>query len=246
MSSLIETLAAELERPRELSARVINYIGGTYGVDHDAVGRFLVNELPKLEDYELDLILSPVFTPKLAHQAVFADLLGGDSVPREQWPALIQQLAARPTRAQLITDDGQAHSIPLREVTLERYVHRLRLDATIPESLFKLLDRTPPIADRPMLKAVARRAVWENDARRNILESHKPASVDDLVAWIPRRQEALQEQINVGSGPKPFFSGHAEELHGGERDQRQQADVRVSAKENELVFLNRLQEVLSS
>jgi len=63
---LIETLAAELERPRELSARVINYIGGTYGVDHDAVGRFLVDELPKLEDYELDLILSPVFTPKLA------------------------------------------------------------------------------------------------------------------------------------------------------------------------------------
>jgi len=271
VSSLIETLAAELERPRELSARVINYIGGTYGVDHDAVGRFLVDELPKLEDYELDLILSPVFTPKLAHQAVFADLLGGDSVPREQWPALIQQLAARPTRAQLITDDGRAHSIPLREVTLERYVHRLRLDATIPESLFKLLDRTPPIGDRPMLKAVARRAVWENDARRNILarylaastdrgsyrladaldllslvESHKPASVDDLVAWIPRRQEALQEQINVGSGPKPFFSGHAEELHGGERDQRQQADVRVSAKENELVFLNRLQEVLSS
>ena len=80
----------------------------------------------------------------------------------------------------------------------------------------------------------------------SLVESHKPASVDDLVAWIPRRQEALQEQINVGSGPKPFFSGRAEELHGGERDQRQQADVRVSAKENELAFLNRLQEVLSS
>ena len=85
-------LASELERPGELSARVLNYISGNYEVDQAAVGAFLVEELPKLEDYEIDLILSPVFTPKLADQAVFAELLGGDSVPREQWPALIQQL----------------------------------------------------------------------------------------------------------------------------------------------------------
>ena len=107
MSRLLETLAAELERPRELSARVVNYIGGTYGIDHDAIGPFLVDELPRLEDYELDLILSPVFTPKLVDQAVFAELLGSESVPREQWPALIQQLAARPTCAQLVTGDSR-------------------------------------------------------------------------------------------------------------------------------------------
>jgi len=270
VSRLIETLAAELERPRELSARVVNYIAGNYDVENDGIGSFLVGELPRLEDYELDLILSPVFTPKLADQAIFAELLGSDPVPREQWPALIQELAARPTLAQLITADGRSHSVPLREVTLERYVHRLRLDATIPDSLFKLLDRTPPITDRPMLKAVARRAVWDNDARRNILarylaaaadrgsyrlddavellnlvESHKPANVDDLIAWIPRRQQALQEQINVASSPRAFFSGHVEQLHGGERDQRQQDDVRLSAKENEFAFLERLQQVLS-
>jgi hypothetical protein len=44
-------------------------------------------------------------------------------------------------------------------VTLERYVHRLRLNATIPEPLFKLLHHLPPAADRPLLKAVARQAV---------------------------------------------------------------------------------------
>src|SRR5215471_8090008 len=64
-SSLVDALAHELERPRELSARVLNYIGGTYGVDQDAIGSFLTNEMGKLEDYELDLILSPVFTPKI-------------------------------------------------------------------------------------------------------------------------------------------------------------------------------------
>ncbi|HSU87650.1 MAG TPA: hypothetical protein VLL56_02380, partial [Terriglobia bacterium] len=128
LPGLVVALAAELERPRELSPRVLNYIGDTYSVEKEGIGTFLVEELPKLEDYEIDLVLSPVFTPKLADQAVFAELLGRDSVPREQWPAIIQELVARPTRAQLLTLDGKAHTVVLREVTIERYVHRLRLE----------------------------------------------------------------------------------------------------------------------
>lgn len=268
MSRLLETLAAELERPRELSARVLNYIGGTYGIDGDAIGAFLVDELPRLEDYEIDLILSPVFTPKLADQAPFAELLGCASVPREQWPELIQTLVTRPTRAQLVTADRRSNSVPLREVTIERYVHRLRLDGTISESLFKLLDQTPPAADRPLLKAIARRAIWENEARGGILsryvanagscetyrlddaiellnmvESYKPADVADLLARIPPRQEVLRGQISAGG--KPFFIQRIQELHGGERDQRRQDDLGMSAKENELAFLDRLQRVLA-
>src|SRR5262249_42451379 len=134
MATLFETLAFELERPRELSARVQNYIGDTYGIDPDAIGSFLVEMLHTLEDDEIDLILSPVFTPKLADQAVFAALLGKESVPREQWPAIVEHLVARPTRARIITSDGKEHSVALRDVTVERFVHRLRLDATIPES----------------------------------------------------------------------------------------------------------------
>lgn len=270
VSTLLETLAAELERPRELSPRVLNYIGGTYGIDHDAIGPFLVDGLPKLEDYEIDLILSPVFTPKLADQAVFAELLGCASVLREQWPALIQELVTRPTCAQLVTSDGRPHSVPLREVTLERYLHRLRLDGAISESLLKLLDPTPPAPDRPLLKAIARRSIWENDARGNILaryltnaasrgtyrladaiellnmvESYKPADVADLLARIPPRQEVLRGQINAGSGGKPFFSQGVQALHGGDRDQRRQDDPAMSAKENELAFLDRLQPVLA-
>jgi len=225
--------------------------------------------LPGLEDYEIDLILSPVFTPKLADQAVFADLLGGHSVPREEWPGLIQQLVERPICAQLVTLDGKAHSVNLREVTVERYVHRLRFEATIPESLFRLVDQTLPAADRPLLKAIARRTVFDNAGPReilerylaaasgrgsytladalellNLMENRKPASLDGLLADIPRWQEALRQQIDVNAGPKPFFSQDVERMHGGARDQRGQDDVRVSAKENELAFIGRLQQVL--
>ncbi len=271
MSKLVEILAGELEKPRELSARVLNYISGNYDVDHAAIGSFLVQELPKLEDYEIDLILSPVFTPKLTDQAVFAELLGGDSVPKEQWPALIQALVARPTRAQLTTLDGQSHPVPLREVTLERYVHRLRLEGVIPRSLLDRIDAMNPSNDRPQLKAIARRAVWDGANRREILvrylenaaerdlysladatsvldlvESYKPAGVDDFLSWLEARQEAVRGQINVGSSGKPFFISRIEEMHGGERDQRPNDESGRSAKEAELRLLERLRTVLGS
>lgn len=268
MATLLETLTAQLERPRELSARVLNYIGGTYGIDHDDIGGFLVDELPKLEDYEIDLILSPTFTPKLTDQAVFAELLGSKSIPRDEWPALIQALAVRPTRGQLVTSDGRTHTVALREITLERYVYRLRLDGTISEPVLSLLDRVPPRADRPLLQAIARQSIWENTARTAILaryitnaakrdlysledaiellnavESYEPGDLEGLLKRIPPRQDVLRTQINAGS--KPFFSQRVEEMHGGERDQRRQYHAGISAKENELAFLDRLQRVLA-
>lgn len=270
MPSLIEALAAELERPRELSARVLNYISGTYGIDPDAIGAFLVNELPKLEDDEIDLILSPVFTPKLADQSVFAELLGSNSVPRDQWAGLVQQLVARPIRAQLLTLDGQVHIVPLRDVSIERYVHRLRLEAVIPESVFTKLEKMPVAADRPMLRAIARRPVFESSGTREILEEYlialndhggynlddmiellnlaenrKPANVSDLLASLPRWTELLREQIDKAWGPKPFFHQQVEIMHGGGRDQRRQDDTLLSVKEHEFAFLLRLQELLS-
>jgi hypothetical protein len=201
----------------------------------------------------------------LTDQAVFAELLGGDSVPPEQWPALIHELVTRPTQAQLITLDGRSHVVPLREVMLERYVHRLRLEGTIPQSLLGRIEHTPPSIDKSMLKAIARRGVWDGANRReifiryiehaadksvyslsdatrllDIVESHKPSGLAEFQEWLPARQEVLRGQINVGSLGKPFFSPRIEEMHGGERDQRSKEDSGLSAKEAELAFLDRL------
>src|SRR6185436_9103569 len=84
----------------------------------------------------------------------------------------IQQLVARPTLAQLMTPDSQLHSVRLRDVTVQRYVPRLRLEGTISEPVLNLLDRIPSAADLPMLKAIARRAVWENLGVREIFVSY--------------------------------------------------------------------------
>jgi hypothetical protein len=271
VSDLFETLAAELERPRPVTTQVVNHVVGTYGLTREELGAFLINKLPQLEDYEIDLILSPLFTPGLQDQSVFAELLGRESVPAAQWPALIQQLVVRPTRARLVTEDGQTHSVPLRDVAIERYVHRLRLDATIPETLFNLIGHLPPPADQPWLKAIARRAVWEVESRREILaryletsvaadryrledavellklvETYEPADAADLLARIPHWQQVLRQEINEAAGAKPFFNERVQDLHGGGRDQRRQDNSRITAKENERAFLERLQRVLGA
>ena len=268
--TLIEALATELERPRELKSQVYRYLNGNYGVDEASVGAFLVHELPNLEDYEIDLILSPAFTPTLADQAAFAQILGGESIPRERWPAIVGELAARPTQAQLITSDRQPHSIPLREVTIERYVHRLRLEATIPQSLWPLIELAPA-TDHPMLKAIARRAIWESEGRYKILlryitttigrkqfdlknvlalmntvENYKPIDVGNLLAHIRQWQEALRKQIEITGASKPFFMQQIQEMHGGERDHRQHEMARLAGKQAELDFLIHLEGVLSA
>jgi hypothetical protein len=268
--SLLDILAAQLERPRELTSQVVSHLVGTYGLSREAIGEFMAAGLNPLEDYEMDLIFSPLFTPTLDDQAVFAELLGRDAVPQSHWPELVQQLVARPTRAQLITSHGHTHPVALREVTIERFVHRLRLDASISESLFKLINHLMPAADRPLLKAIARRAIWQNPARLQILirystataggedylcadavqllrlvETYQPANLAELRALIPHWQQVLRQEIAEASGAKPFYNERVQDLHGGGRDQRRQDNARIKAKEEEIAFLKRLLTVLA-
>lgn len=267
MTNLLASLANELERPRAVSPQVIKHIVGTHDIAREDIGTFLTEALPELEDYEVDLVLAPLFTPTLADQSVFAELLGKTSVATDQWLSLIQQLTTRPTRAQLTTEDGTTHLVPLRDVTIERFVHRLRLEGTIADDVFQLIGCLPQGEDRALLKAIARRAIWENVSRREILtrylksvgdtfraddavallklaETYEPTSVAELRARIPHWQQVLRQEINEG-GLKPFFNERVEELHGGGRDQRRQDNSRVTAKESEQAFLERLQRVLA-
>lgn len=268
MTPLLETIAAGLERPREVTAQVVKHLNDAHGVGREAAGAFLDAELSKLEDYEVDLILAPLFTPTLNDQASVAELLGDQSVSGAQWPDLVRQLVARPTCAQLRTEDDVVHRIPLREVVVERYVQRLRLDGTIAAEVFQLIGSLPQPTGRALLKAIARRTIWEKTGRRAILaryltavgdafhadeagallklvETYEPADPADLLGRIPHWQQVLRQEINE-SGAKPFFNERVEELHGGGRDQRRQDSSRVAAKESELVFLTRLQQYLAA
>lgn len=264
---LIDSLAAALERPREVTPQVSHHVIETHGIAREAVGEFLVTELARLEDYEVDLILAPLFTPTLADQAPVAELLGRETIPAALWPELIQQLTLRPTRAQLIAEGGVKHEVALRDVTIERFVRRLHLDGTIADDVFGLIGGLPESSELALLKAIARRAIWVDPTRREILirflsnpahafhvedvttllklvELYEPTGIADLLARIPHWQQVLRQELN-DAGAKPFFNERVEELHGGGRDQRRHDNSRVVAKEKERAFLDRLQQSLT-
>ena len=178
MQTVFDRIALELEKPRPLTAQSLKYLAATYGLGRDEVGAFLDRELTRLADDEIDLALSSLFTPKLADQAVFAELLGTQTIPASEWPHWIEQLEQRPTVGCLVTEAGTTHRSLLRAVTLERYVHRLRLEASLPESLYRLILSLAPAADRPMLLAIARRAVWDTPGRQQILQQFLARSCD--------------------------------------------------------------------
>lgn len=268
MTALLETTVAGLERPREVTAQVVKHLNDAHGVVREEVGAFLEAELSKLEDYEVDLILSPLFTPILHDQAEVAEVLGKESFAPAKWPDLVRQLVTRPTKAQLCTEDGAMHSIPLREVIVERFVHRLRLDGSIDDQVFDLISKASAANARALLKAIARRAIWAKPGRAEILrrylqsgsgafyvedasallklmETYEPASLAGLLGQIPHWQQVLRQEIN-DAGVKPFFNERVEELHGGGRDQRRQNQSRVVAKEGEQAFLLRLQRALAT
>lgn len=270
MQSFVTGIAAELERSRPLTSQAADHIASHYGVSRDELGAFLTGRFPSLEEYEADLILSPVFTPSLEDQARVSPLLDRETLSVDFWPELISTLLARPTIAHLITEDGATHEVALPEVVIERFVTRLGLERTLPVRFQQLLDALPPVHDRPMLKAIARRPVWNESGRAEILfrflvattagdgcsveeavqltqlaETYQPRDIGELLARIPAWQEVLKREISVASNPKPFFSERIHDLHGGGRDQRSTNKTFVGAKKRALAFLSRLESVLA-
>ncbi len=271
MQVFVDAIASELERPRALLKQVVDHLASHYSVSRDELGKFFTDQLGALEDYEIDLLFSPVFTPSLSDQAAFSELLDHETLPATEWPVLIRRLADRPTVTRLVTEDNATHAIRLREVSIERFVTRLNLDVVIPDPLGKLLHSLPPPADRTLLKALARRIVWNKEPRREILfryllastsedfyqrddllallklmETYQPKDAADLLGRIPHWQEVLKKEIIAAASPKPFFAARVQELHGGGRDQRHQDNTMISGKQRELEFLGRLQGVLAA
>jgi len=265
LKPLIDAIANELERARPLIPQVIKHLASAHSVDRGDVESFLSTQVPTLEEYEIDLIFSPLFTPSLADQAVFAQRLGAGAVPRLQWAEIIEQLELRQTKAQLVTEDGKTHALLLRTVTLERFVHRLRLEATLPVTVFERIKTQVPTNEQGLALAIARRAIWESEGRRPILdrfvtaadwsqadtladavgllhivETYQPSDESALRQRLDHLLEVGRQEVSYAANPRPFFSQRIHEMHGGGRDQRARAESAVLAKEAEVRFLNRL------
>jgi|GEM_PF-469301 len=271
MQRFVDAIAVELEKPRPLLKQVVDHASSRHEVSRDEVGRFLDEGTHELEDFEIDLLFSAQFTPTLIDQAAFAELLDGERLDDSQWNELVQKLTDRPTTARLVTEDETTHSVQLTDISIERFVKRLNLDAEIPDALAKLLNSMPPKEDRNLLKAIARRPVFRNEGTREILfqfvlnltsedkydledvlllfeliETYRPTGIEDLLNRIPNWLEVLENELTAAGQPKPFFAERVQELHGGGRDQRRRDGGLIDRKQRNKDFLRRLDEILAA
>lgn len=271
MKQVFDRLVVELEKPRELTAQSLRHFSATYGVDRQEVGAFLDTRLAGLAEDELDLSLSALYTPKLADQALFAGLLGKDSIPTEELPTWVDRLHRRPTTGHLVSADGVVHPFELQPVTVERYVLRLRIDGTTSDAVLRLIQTLAPPEEQPLLLAVARRAIWNTPDRCALLEqflarsyagdppvpgdleaflalveSSEPTGVADVIARLPAWEQVVRTQVSSANQPSPFFNERVQDLHGGGRDQRGTNEPLRTQKQAELEFLGRLKRMFGT
>ncbi len=171
MEALLTQLRSDLTRPRELSAQVVHTIADRFEVTSDTLSTFFEQTVPTLDDQDLDLTFSPLFTPTSRERATYMALLKDTHLTSQDVQALITTLEGEKLTGNLIMANGQTFDLPLTWVTLARFVERLYLNKPLPTGMLALIDSTVPEADRPWVNVLAREAVWKEPARQTILRA---------------------------------------------------------------------------
>jgi hypothetical protein len=132
-------LAELLRRPRTLPPQTDRQLQHRLAEHSYSPSDFLLCAADVLEDYELDILFGPVFTPSLCERAELADLLFHWRPDGEGLRQLVNDLCRDVTHALVRLPDGTQAKLTLHEVMIDRFVRLLRLehgpDAAVAASL---------------------------------------------------------------------------------------------------------------
>ena len=117
-----------LRRPRTLAAQTQRQLQQHLAEHGCTTDQFLLSAVDVLEDFELDILFGPVFTPTFQDREQLADLLFHWRPTSEQLAPLTSELVAELGCATIRLPDGVEAKLSLHEVMIERYVRLLRLE----------------------------------------------------------------------------------------------------------------------
>jgi hypothetical protein len=122
-------VASLLRRPRVMKPQTERQLT-PYLAEHSSssVPAFLLCAAEVLEDFELDIVFGPIFTPTLDERAELADLLFHWTPSTEQLTQLVKDLSSEVQHAIVRLPDGTEAKLSLHEVMIERFVRLLRLE----------------------------------------------------------------------------------------------------------------------
>lgn len=262
MKDLYSHLCEELSKPRPLPPQVADHLVAHHEVSQDQLADFLGNKLLLLEEYEVDLILSPMFTPGLPEQALFSRHVLNKPLSELELINLVQLLVQKPVTITIEFPGEGSIIFPLPAGQIDRYVRRLNLQTQIDPSLASCIRDLVPPTDLDWVHAIGRRPVWNQNRRHEILkaaltrsiegglysrdtmtrfltfvEQYKPADLAEIVELIPDLIRGFETQISQDSAPKPFFNDRLRDLHGYDRDQRARDEKSIASRQQLCVEL---------
>lgn len=121
-------IAAVLCRPIPMKPQTERQLA-QHLAEHDAnTASFLLCASQVLEDYELDIVFGPLFTPTLDQRAELADVLLEGRPTDAQVRQIIGALCDEVSHVTVRLPDGTDAALTTHEVMIERFVRLLRLD----------------------------------------------------------------------------------------------------------------------
>lgn len=180
--ALQEIILTQLLQPRTLSVRQAGAVCVALEVD-DPLDGLNQEGLGELQPYEIELLLSQLFTPTNKEQEACEAALPASGINDAEVEALLSALTA--TSPHFPLSFGQREqSVPLSEVVIDRYLRLLRLNAAVHPLLLPTLEtfgnqdhHDGRNKERWALFSQARNPVWKTSKKAQLLNSFLQAMV---------------------------------------------------------------------
>jgi hypothetical protein len=184
---LLNTLREGLTSERVLSAQTERHLATHVNLTQPEIQGFFDNGIASLEEYEVEAVFGPLFTPTLQEQSIVSLPLLEHGFDSSRIDQLVAALDGEKLQSPIRLPDEGLVSLPLHVVMIERYVKLMWLDRTPPPEVAGAIADAAQ-ACRAEALALARHRAFKGRERQEWLAAY-------LTALAQRRAPDLQELI---------------------------------------------------
>ncbi len=246
-TAAIHALAVEaLTAPRVATAQVLDHILAQHEITSEKVNSWLAEDLAQLEPYELDLLLSPLFTPDFATRLLFEPCLGAGRLTPGEVDDLVERLDSDGLKFTLLHEGASVPTVVPR-VAIDRFIRLLHLDAPLPDEARAEIAELP--AELPAeVHCFFRDRAWQRSSSRKLIpdlldaalragpdvtdymrfitdfiRTHRPTTREECVVFLGNLAEAYEADLKkYETGVRSFFNVELQTAHAGKWKPREE------------------------
>lgn len=275
MKELIEKICEELTAERVLTKQVIDHLNSHHEVTPDTLADYFkrvretmtVEMDDDLEDYEIDLTFSPLFTPRLNDRAKYSRILDTVEVRHEDIESIIDAVLKKKLEACFRYHDS-TYCMPLHEVLIRRYIRLLNLITPLSKKVKQSIENSVPENTQYIVKALARDPVWLPEHRQDFLiaflkvfkekknfsvdkldyltdfvRTYRPVTILDMEPMLNNLIEACNEDVHkIEGGHYLYYHDLIERHYMGSDNEQQLSENLLHSKERHIVMAMELKQ----